>query len=227
MVSTLAKIINHKSLRYALLLPGLILLFIGWKVPPIIKESFIEEKFSTIIDTIEVIAAGVESCEPVDDCWLSIIAAVEKLDDVYQIYAAAYEYNDNEYILRTSRNYETSIFEPFDYPALVSMIETKDSGKIIIGYTPERQDYRDLHIYFRKIHPHPESEQKALLLAGVSKDSIATPVFAWVNAGVAFVILLAAVPMVWEICTIVLVTRIRGARRGKPDMFWEGEDCDA
>jgi hypothetical protein len=109
--------------------------------------------------------------------------SMEFLDRLYQVYGSAYKIADGQLVLITERFYETSPFEPLEFPEFWDAIFTQESGSLIIGYTPEGQDYRDLHLYFRWMPLYFPADERYLVIAGVSKDSITSTLALWVSIG--------------------------------------------
>jgi len=171
--------------KYLLLLPLILLVFNALYYQHVIhkiNETLLNEKYITTIEAVDMLSAAIETTE--QTCKESIINAVEYLDGLYQVYAAAY---DGKLVLITSRHFETSVFEPTDYPEFMEQIKVQKRGNIVIGYTPEDQEYRYLHLYYRWIREY-------LVIAGVSKYSIVTgiplliSIGAWANTLITFLL---------------------------------------
>jgi hypothetical protein len=150
-----------------------------------IENAMLHEKLVEIINATNGLAAAVEG-NP-DRLWtdheLNIKNSVEFFDNLYQIYGGAYRCTDNGLELVTYRAYETSPFEPLDYPEFVEAINNNASGNITINYAPEEQEYRDLHLYYRWMPLYSPPNERYLVITGVSKYSIVTKIPHWVSAG--------------------------------------------
>ena len=182
------KFINDRTKRYLILLPAVFLLanamFFQYATRKI-KETMLQEKIVEITDAVDALAAAVDA-NP-DRIWyeheLNIIGSAEYLDSRYQVFCGAYKPIDGELVLITERFYETSIFEPLDYPDFTEAIHRQESGSLIIGYAPENQTYRELHLYFRWMPLYSAAGERYLVVAGVSLYSIVTQIPTWISAG--------------------------------------------
>ena len=211
--------------KYLVLIPVIFLIFNAMYYKNATRgteNTLLHEKYIEVITKVDMLAAGVEA--NTERAWYdhehNIIASVEYLDKLYQVYAGVFKVVDGEYILITERFYETSPFEPFDYPEFEEMARDNDFGSIVINYAPEDQTYRDLHVYFRWMPLYSDNNEKYLVVAGVSQYSIVSQIPYWVSAGqwvstiVTFVLNLVLVIM------IVRLGHIRDMRKG--DKYWNG-----
>ena len=179
-----------------------------------IHKSVLHEKLIAITDAIDMLAAAVEANpdQALCDHESTIHDSVEYLDGLYQIYGAVYKYTaDGKLTLITSRNFETSIFEATDYPKFIEAINAQDSGNIVIGYKPAKQDYRDLYIYFRWMPRYAPQEERFLVVVGVSKYSIVTKIPEQVSSGIrffAYVTALLNLVMVAVIIRLSVIVRL-------------------
>ena len=143
-----------------------------------------------------MLAAGVEA-EP-DRPWYdheyNIRDAVEYLDNLPQIYAAAFKVVCDEHVLFTERFAESSPFKPFDYPDFEAAITSQVFDHIVINYTPEGQLNRDLHVYFRWMPLYSGSGEQYLVVVGVSKYSIVSNAYIWLSAGMWILVSAVAIP---------------------------------
>ena len=149
------------------------------------ERIMLEEKYIELVNAVETYVTGTTATpeNTWDDYETNIIAAVKHLDDIEQIYGACYKEVNGEKKLITPRHAETSLFEPFDYPDLVKAINSQSSGRIIITYAPEKQSYRDLHVYFKWFPHHLPKKEQYLVLVGVSRYAIQTKLPFWIQAG--------------------------------------------
>ena len=160
-----------------------------------IDETLLEEKFVEIKNATDVLAAAVEDTPKMEevDRERIVISATEYMDNLYQIYGEALKLVDGELVTITYRNFETSVFDPRDYPEFIEDILNNDSGETVIGYTPDNQDFRELHIYFRWMPTFSEKNERYLVLAGVSRYSVVNSIplristRRWISMGVTFV----------------------------------------
>jgi hypothetical protein len=192
-------LINHKWSKYLLLIPVIVLLLnaiYNKHVTQRYMEAIMEEKRIEIVNTVDLLAAAVEANEACT--WsnheVNIVHSVEFLDAMYQVYAAAYKVEDGELALITERTFETSIFDPLDFPEFTQAVSARESGSLSIGYAPEDQSYRDLFVYFRWMPLYSQPGERYLVAAGVSVHSIMTEIPAmvctgqWVSMAITFVL---------------------------------------
>jgi hypothetical protein len=168
------------------------------------NDALLREKINDAVAFVDMLGAAVDA--NIERPWLqhemNIRNSVEYMDGMYQVFAAAYEQTDGGLMLTTHRDFETSIFEPLDYPEFTAAIAKNDSGHLVIGYTPERQEYRNLHLYFRWMPLYSDWPHRYLVVAGVTNLSVATSIADWVtfgwvaSMGVYFLVLLAVVIVV-------------------------------
>ena len=186
------KMINGSRLIYlAVLLP---LAYIAWSfgfpqyAEQKVQDALLQEKAATISGAVEMIAAGIEA-EPgrtSRDILPPLVAAVEHLDNQYEVYAAVYKADASHGQLPeliSGRHAESSPFEPFEFPALEAAIYASDHGSEIIGYEPDGRGYRDLHVYYRWAPLYAEPDDRYLVIAGVSEHSVVSDVPLWINVG--------------------------------------------
>ena len=214
------KIFNDPKRKYLLLLPFVFLIFNAFYfqyATKEIKKTLLQEKIVEITAEVNMLATAIEA-KP-EMVWKgheeTIIDSVEFLDKLFQVYAGAYKYVDGELVSITERYYETSIFEPFDYPELEQTILSQESGHYAIGYTPKGQKYRELYMYFRWVPDYSPKDDRYLIIAGVSEHSITTAIpllvsiGQWVSTTVTFIL---------NVILIILVVRlgyIYESRKGK------------
>ena len=150
-----------------------------------IKSVMLNEKYLEIVSMIDMLAAAVEANKTLSgpEHEAGVVKAMEHVDQLYQVYAAVYRFNNGKLELITHRNFETSIFEPMDFTEFAEMIDEQGAGKLVIGYTPEHQAHRELHLYFRWTPLYLSHEERFLLIAGVSEHSILTPIPLWIAVG--------------------------------------------
>ena len=154
-------------------------------LPKELENAFLNERVVTMTDAVDMLAAGVEAepARPWFDHELNIRDAVEHLDRVEQVYAAAFKVVGGRPVRFTERHYETSPFEPFSYAELEDAIQCRDYGHVIITYTPEGQQVRDIHVYFRWMPLYSEAGEKYLVVTGVSKYSIVSNAYVLLSVG--------------------------------------------
>jgi len=181
------RFLNHVYYKYFVMLPVVFLilnaLFFAYASREVRNTLFLE-KYDEIVTSVDMLAAVEEKT----DCeWFdhekTIRDAAEFMDRYYQVFAGAYKFSDGNLVLISERFYETSPFEPLDYPVFIETVLSHENGNLVIRYTPENQEYRDLHIYFKWMPSFLPPQEQYLVAAGVSKYSITKTVSLWVSVG--------------------------------------------
>ena len=165
---------NSEMLSMILLIVLLVglCIFCSWYGKREIKDALLQEKYTEIVNIVNMLAVVTNG----DDEEI-LIKAAEFIDEINQIYGAVYKVTNGELMILTARNFETSIFDPLDYADFIDAISGQDKGGAVIGYTPENQSFREMHIYFRWM------AGKYLIVAGASEHSVTTKVNGWTFAG--------------------------------------------
>ncbi|MCL2060875.1 MAG: hypothetical protein FWH01_17760 [Oscillospiraceae bacterium] len=149
-----------------------------------IKAAQVEEKYIEVVDIVDTIAAAVNA--DAGRPWLeherNIADSAEHVDSLHQVYAAAFRGAGLEPI--TERHYETSPLEPFEFEeARAAVSSGEERGRFEIGYAPEGQGYRVMHLYYRWMPSYSPPGERYLLVAGVTEHSIRTRIPALYTAG--------------------------------------------
>ena len=202
----------YTARKYTILIPVIFLLFNTFFFIYASREVnavLLDEKYLEVVHATEMLAAAIEA-NP-DRAWYeherNIVESVEFLDNLYQVYAGAYKLTNDELELLTYRAFETSVFEPLDFSEFIKAINEHDSGKLVIGYTPENQTYRELHLYFRWMPLYSGAGERFLVVTGVSQYSVVNTVPLHILAGVFVSILLTFVINAWLVSkSIRLIT---------------------
>ena len=172
-------------------------LFCSWYSKRIVNDALLQERYAGIVNGVDMLAVMANNED-------ALVKAVEYIDDLNQVYAALYKADDGNFILLSSRVYETSVLEPFDYIEFYEAVNTQESGHVIIGYTPEGQSYREMLIYFKWIIA---ADEKYIVAAGVSEHSITAYIDTWVFSGQATSALL-----LFMICAVIVFWAKKGNR---------------
>ena len=194
--------VNNENNRYLLIL--VLAIAAALILPKITQDAFLRERIATTTDAVDMLAAAVEAApsRPWYDHELNIRDGVEHLDQVEQVYAAAFKVIDGKKVQFTERFYETSPFEPFDFPIFVGAVDESTSGHVVIKYAPDNQGTRDLHLYFRWMPLYSGAGEQYLVVVGVSKHSIVSNAYKWLSVGLWLLVAAVAVP------TVVCVLRV-------------------
>ena len=206
--------------KYLLLLPLVFLVFNAFYyrlATHEIQSTLLQEKVVEITNEIDLLAEAVEA--NTDRPWYeheaNIIGFSEYMDNLYQVYAATYKASGGDFTIITRREFETSPFEPFDYPHFVEMIDTQESGSIAIRYAPEGQAERDLYIYFRWMPLYSPQNDRYLVLGGVSTYSVVSEIPFWVSAGQWVSTAATFAMQVWIVALVARFGRFKDARGEK------------
>ena len=204
------KFLNHKRYKYFIMLPVVFLLLSALYYKYEIKEiqgALLLENYNKAVNYVDVLASAVEANK--ERKWLdheqNICDAVEFIDQLYQMYGAAYKLVDGQLLLITERFYETSPFELLDFTEFCDTVFGQESGGLIIGYAPESQAYRALHIYFQWMPLYSPENERYLVVAGASAYSVTSTIPLWVSAwqwvsmGITFIL---------NVCLIMLLARL-------------------
>lgn len=203
-------ILNNRRGKKLLLLPVIFLalnaVFFSHATKEI-EKTLLQGKYEDAMNFVDMLAAAVEATTEREwqDHEKNIRDSVEFVDQLHQVYAGAYKQIDGRLTLITERYYETSIFEPLDYPEFTDAISAHDHGKLVIGYTPEEQDYRELHLYYRWMPLYSPTGDRYLVAAGVSRLSIRPVVAQWVSTSQLASMAITFALNVW---LVVLLTRL-------------------
>ena len=196
-------LLNGKR-KYLLLLPLVFIIFnaVYFRQATVeIKDTLLQEKYTEIVNFVDALTVTVDAdVERGREGYETTIEdAVKFIDNLPLVFAAAYTLNDGELVLFPElRNYETN-YEPTDYPEFVNAVLTHESGELIMGFTPENQPYRDMHIYYRWMPTISDVQTHYLVVAAVSQYSVTAKVAEWVSVGqiintiVTFVIILTLI----------------------------------
>ena len=214
--------------RFLYLLPILFLILNSLYFAEVTREIakvLLEEKYQEVVTAVDMLAMAVEAVhEPYwADYGQSTIRSVEFLDRQHQVYAEAFQVDGVRVTSITKRYYETSPFEPFKCPEFVSLIQQKDSGGLVVGYAPENQDYRELHLYFRWLPVCYDPLERYLVVAGVSRHSVTVAIGDWVTLGQ---MVSMVVTFVFNVTLVLLLARlghIYSMRNGDP---WRSRRSD-
>jgi len=150
-----------------------------------IRQTLLKEKYIEVVNIVDMLSAAVEA-NP-ERHWSeheqNIKDSIEYFDTLPQIFAAAYKVIDGELIIFTKRVYETSPLEPLERPEFIEAVFSNEQGSIVIGDTPENQQYRDVYLYYRWMPIYSAPNERYLIVTGVSYYSVSSAVPLWVSVG--------------------------------------------
>ena len=224
------KFLSNRRYRFILILPlvFLVLNAVYFKhTTKEIKEVMLNEKYIEIVDEVDMLAAAANA--NTERFWLdhedSLRESVEFIDHLFQIYAGLYKYIDGQLTLISERAYQTSPIDPLDYKEFRDLVNSQEDGKYTIGYTPDNQTYRELHLYFKWMPTYTPENERFLVVAGVSLYSVVTKVALWVSVGQWISMIITFAFNVWMVLMITRLGNIYDKRTGDK---WreEPEDYD-
>jgi hypothetical protein len=181
-------LLNHQKYRYLLLIPVIFLIlnaFFFMYATKEIRSALLNEKYLEIVDMTEMLGAALEANE--NRLWFdherNVRASVEYIDNIHQIYGSVFRPRGDQLIPITRRVYETTEFDPREHQEFIYAVYAQEKGELTLGYAPEDQEYRDIHLYFRWMPLYSPFEDRYLVVTGVSEHSIVTQISVWVSAG--------------------------------------------
>jgi len=135
------------------------------------KEALIHEGHAKIVQFIQLAESKVD----IFDCCdfeLDLTATIQYLDDLPEIYAAAYRYEDGELILLTDRNVEEVYpypFDPTEDDEVDIAIHSAPDGEIVITHKFSESVIRNLHLQWQWIY---KDNVTWLVFGGVTEHSV-------------------------------------------------------
>jgi len=155
-----------------------------------IAKASLEEKYIEVYHEVNMLAVGVEMLEYPYCDEESIIAQVEYLDKLYRVYASIYKYNEEGGLILITERHQDPIdmsevlFNPFNYEEFNEHILTHNDGKLVLDFTPKHSKVTHvLHVYYRWVPHYFNVEDRYLIIAGVSAQSVVNPMPVWLAAG--------------------------------------------
>ena len=176
-METLTKILNDPKKKFIVFLALLFLIINSyWNLHSarLINDTLLEEKYIETKNCIDML------CEAVDantnrvaaDHEDNITASIAFMDNLPLTFAAGYRLTDEGVIsLITERDYATN-FDPLIYVEFIEAVSSNMSGDIILGFTPDGGEYRDMRIYYRWLPSYAAENERYLAVMGVSKYSV-------------------------------------------------------
>jgi len=203
--------------RYLLLIPVVFLIFNAvyfMYATKEIEDTLLQEKYEDIIHAVDMLGMAVDANTGRE--WLghdqNIRESVEYLDTLYQVYSAAYQPDSNGNLdLFTQRTVYSTPFDPMIYADFRKAISEQESGKLSVWFGIGTPYERQLHLYFRWMPLYSSTNERFLVVAGVSKYSVSSAVPMWVSVGEWASTVVTFALNVW---LIVLVSRV-GVKRAE------------
>ena len=149
----------------------------------LLREKLIEKQLE-----INLIAEQTDLFVDKDEDWDSayehyvdsIITTVELLDRVSMTYAAVFDEN-LENLSARSPSYEGSPFEPNLSAEYVQAVGEKESGNVVIPFTPPGSEERDMHLYFRWLPSDTALPHRILVVIAISKFTVDMGLASWLQ----------------------------------------------
>jgi len=211
--------VGHKWRKYLLLMPMLFLAMnaIYFKfTTDEIRSALLNEKYIEIVNAVDMLGAAVEA-NP-EKFWLdfqdNVCDSVEFLDKLYQIYAGVYKFEGDRFVSISEHFHESTPFEPLEYSQFVDMVTKQENGSFIIGYTLDHQSYAEVHLYFKWMPMYSPVDERFLVVAGVSAQSIISSISIWVSVGQWVSMAITFVLNTWLILMIIRMGNIYKKRVG-------------
>jgi len=221
------KILSKKLGKYLVLAPVIFLILNAMYfmyASNEIQNTLLNEKYIEAVNAVDMLYAAVEA-DPEHD-WvgheLQIRDSIEYFDTLYQIFAAAYKLVDGKLVLITNRVYETSPLEPLSRDEFLKAVFANEQGSLVIGDKPDNQEHREVHIYYRWMPSYAPTEDKYLIVTGVSNYSVVSVIPFWVSAGQWASMGITFAINIWLILLLVRLGNIYEKRNG--DKWRKGDD---
>ena len=143
-----------------------------------------------------------------------ILHFMKYLDAKPLTFAAAYLPHAGELTLLTERDYATN-FDPRNFEVFMDAISQDDEGSMIIGFTPDGGEHRDMYLFFMWVPDYSEPTERYLLVAAVSRFSITIKLERWVTLAPLVGVVALFFICCWVIYLKVKLGHIRDMRNGK------------
>ena len=138
----------------------------------------------------------------------SIMTSLEMLDRVPMTYAAVFD-EDLQNLSARSPSYDGWPFEPEKFPEFIKDVMAKDSGSLVLPFTPPGSVERDMHLYFRWMPSDKTLPHRLLGVVAISRYTINTKISMWVQVtAIILIIATATIALfVWRKKTTDLLNR--------------------
>ena len=174
-----------------IILPFLILAIAAMYIPTMIdsiNQTLLAEKFIEKKTDIDLIANTIDKFIELDDDWRTydyqtiVGYTMQYLDEIELTYAAAYDKDLNN-LSHRNPSFENSPFEPPRYADFITAVEQNESGELILPFTPQGAETRDMYVYFKWIPTDKNLDGRFLTVVAISKYSVTSQVSQWITAG--------------------------------------------
>ena len=183
------KILNSKARYLIVIVPFIVILLFALAYQDLRQETeaaILHEKFVEKQQSIDLIASQIDAYIEADDDWgiynyeLILSTGMAQVDAQAFTYAALYDEHFANISARTPSY--ASAFEPLEEPHFEAIVRTHDSGTYIMPYSPEGEDTRDMHIYYRWIPTDNKLTGRYLAMVAVSRYSVESilPMGVWI-----------------------------------------------
>jgi len=210
MKTIVADIKNSGKRKWLLLIPVIFLALLIYSkdaTRDTLEQVMLQEKYIEIQDIINILGDAVDAStvvmpasESVRENTLvyTLRAGIESLDSLDYIYGALFiEESDGRLTLLSKRIFEPEYDTQFDvtaFPEFLSLADGNNEGKLVLPVYSSILGLHDLHVFFRftpSDFEHAEYDHhRFLLVGGVSKYSIQSPVPVLVYATIWIMIIL-------------------------------------
>ena len=197
-------ILNHKYLRYIVLLPLLVMLlatfYFAWVTSEINTTLLAEKRLEKKLE-IDLIADQIDDFLVADGDWYTyayepiITKRLASLDAQPYTFAALYDSALNNISARTPSY--NSFFEPTSYPGFADEARRNVSGYAVLSYKPDGEKARDMYVYYRWIPTDTDLSGRYLAVVAVSNYSVTNRISDWVGIGaMALIIVVTALNVI-------------------------------
>ena len=180
-------VLNHRILRYLLILPTILLIAHGvfsLRLDEEIEREILREKFLEKVQDLDMMYTIINDfAEQNDDGAYesAIVSAVSSLDAVPLTFAAAYDSLLSP-VSRRTKSYGAA-FDPFAYPEFAEAVMANNSGTYTVSFLPAGEPVRDVLLCYRWLPDAAPDAERYLAVIGISRFSVSTPIALWVAYG--------------------------------------------
>ena len=182
-----------------------------------INEILLKEKYSDRKFNIDLICDEIDHFVEFNNNWEDydygkiLSNVVSKTDATLGTYAELFDEGLNS-LSQRSPLYKDAPLDPKEYPELVGSVRSSMRGETSIWFDKEGAIPQTVHIYYRWVPTDNSSENKLLVILGVSKYSVDTSFESWIIYGAVSLIIISAVLI---ISAVVLLCYLWNVLSGK------------
>ena len=153
-----------------------------------IDNALLLQKYDEVVHAVDMISTSIDALTAKDADWglydydPYVNSATQYVDELFQVFGAAYRVRDGEFKLISLRSAEQEEFDPLKYQEFLDAADDDESGGMRLQFKPESLPEREMWLYFRCMPTPPGLANRYLAAAAVSMDSITVPMASTVAA---------------------------------------------